>query len=160
MSLPATPQPPNTTDPLPANHLATARKELAKLPLLGPALWLYGRDPFKRFTFVADIDWRLLPPLVMDQCRLYDRDGIPWAFFTWAMVTDEVDQRLRSSHPTLAPHEWHGGNHPWLIDMVMPFGDEPALVGELCKSVFGARPVMAWVPTGAGTASLRTLNNV
>ena len=38
-------------------QLESARQELTKLPLLGPALWLYARDPLRRFGFFADIDW-------------------------------------------------------------------------------------------------------
>lgn len=65
-----------------AEQIASAKQELEKLPLLGPALWLFARDPLRRYTFVGDLDWRLLPPLVLDQCRLYSREGLPWAFVT------------------------------------------------------------------------------
>lgn len=64
--------------------LEGARDALAKLPILGPALWLYARDPIRKFTFLADIDWQVLPPVILDQCRLYTKNGIPFAFFTWA----------------------------------------------------------------------------
>ena len=43
-----------TTPQLSTEDLASATKELAKLPLLGPVLWLYARDPQRKHTFVAD----------------------------------------------------------------------------------------------------------
>ena len=125
----------NTT---PANplHLAEIRPaayQLAKLPILGPALWLYARDAEKKYLFLADIDARLMPPLVLDQCKIWLRERIPWAFITWARVNDEVNQRLASGIGRLAPHEWNGGPHVWLVDVVSPFGKADALIEELKK---------------------------
>lgn len=136
-------------------QLETVRKELTKLPLLGPVLWLYARDVHRRFTFVADMDWRLLPPLVLDQCRLFHKDSVPWAYFAWANVSAEVDQRLRSASPVIAPHEWHGGSIPWLIDVVMPFGEDAALVQEVIAQFAKGQKVSAWMPTALGQMALR-----
>lgn len=102
-------------------HLEQAKSGLAKLPILGPAMWLFGRDPVRKFTFIADMDWQLLPPVILEQCKLYTKNEIPVAFFTWAFVNDEIDQRLRAGIPRLAPHEWKSGSHLWLIDIVSPF---------------------------------------
>ena len=98
-----------TPSPQLLENFESAKKELTKLPLLGPALWLYARDAQRRFTFIADIDWRLMPPLVLDQCRLFSKADMRWGFFTWAFVNDAVDQRLRSAVPVIAPHAWKGG---------------------------------------------------
>lgn len=132
----------------------TARKELSKLPLLGPVLWLYARDPQRKFTFIADLDWRLLPPLIHDQCHLYSKQELPWAFFTWAFVSDEVDQRLRKS-PLIAPHEWRGGPHAWLIDIVTPFGDHEQLLEQTIRRVGPGQTFSAWVTDLQGKALLR-----
>ncbi|MBI5790271.1 MAG: toxin-activating lysine-acyltransferase [Rhodocyclales bacterium] len=115
-------------------HLAEIRaaaQQLAKLPILGPALWLYARDAAKKYLFLADIDARLMPPLVLDQCRIWFREGIPWAFVTWAKVSDEVNQRLADGIGQIAPHEWNGGPHVWLVDVVSPFEKADALIEEL-----------------------------
>lgn len=126
--------------------LEQARDGLAKLPILGPALWLYARDPQRKFTFLADMDWRLLPAVILDQCRLYSKNGIPFAFFTWARVNDAIDARLRSGVPRLAPHEWKTGPHVWLIDLVAPFGQADAMVAELLSTVLPGETVKALLP--------------
>lgn len=126
--------------------IASAKNALSKLPILGPALWLYARDPLRRFTFMADIDWLLLPPVVLDQCRLYTKNEIPFAFFTWAKVTAEVDQRLRSGIQRIAPHEWQGGEHIWLIDVVTPFGQFEEMIAELHKTQFAEKKISALLP--------------
>lgn len=129
-----------------AAALETAQAALSKLPILGPALWLYARDPNRKFMFVADIDWAILPPVILDQCRLYTKNNIPFAFFTWAMVSDEVNQRLRSGTPRIAPHEWQSGEHLWLVDVVVPFGQAEQMIDELRKAQFPETKVNALLP--------------
>lgn len=108
-----------------------ARSSLAKLPLLGPVLWLYARDEHRKWTFVADHEWLLMPPLVLDQCKLYSKQELPWAFFTWAFVSDAVDARLRNGDYRIGPHEWKQGPHCWLIDALAPFGGLEELLTDL-----------------------------
>lgn len=144
----------NAATPPATAQLESARKELAKLPMLGPVMWLYARDPLRRFTFVSDMDWRLLPPLVLDQCKLYLRQEVPWAYFSWAMVSPEVDARLRSAVPVIAPHEWRGGNIPWLIDVVTPFGDSQALIQEVCTQFAKGKKISGWIADKDGQVTL------
>lgn len=144
----------NPPDMMSAEQVAATRQELEKLPLLGPALWLFARDPLRRFTFVADLDWRLLPPLVLDQCRLYSKDSIPWAFVTWARVSEAVDERLRSMPPLISPHEWRSGPMLWLIDVVAPFGDARSVARQALQSLDAAESARAWLPGPAGKSVL------
>ncbi|TAN82313.1 MAG: toxin-activating lysine-acyltransferase [Gallionella sp.] len=126
--------------------IESAKAALSKLPILGPALWLYARDPMKKFTFIADLDWAILPAVILDQCRLYTRSDIPFAFFTWARVNDAIDQRLRSGVPRIAPHEWQSGPHLWLIDIVTPFGQTDEMIAELAKAQFPGQKFAALQP--------------
>ncbi|MEW6133708.1 MAG: toxin-activating lysine-acyltransferase, partial [Pseudomonadota bacterium] len=137
--------------------LEQAKGALAKLPILGPALWLYARDPIKKYLFMGDIDWALLPPIVLDQCRLYTKDGLPYAFVTWALVNDPVDARLRSAQPKIAPHEWQSGEQVWIIDAVAPFGQLEETLKELRETMFPGRKVCALLPdpTKAGAVLVR-----
>ncbi len=137
------------TQNIPSNVLAAleqAKDALAKLPILGPALWLYARDPVKKFMFIGDTDWAVLPPIVLDQCRLYTKGGLPYAFVTWAFVNDAVDARLRSAEPKIAPHEWKSGPHIWLIDAVAPFGQLEGTLRELRETTFPGKKVSALLP--------------
>jgi cytolysin-activating lysine-acyltransferase len=138
-----------------AAQLEVAKKELTKLPILGPAMWLFARDPQRRFTFVADLDWRLMPPLVLEQCKLFSKAEIPWAFVTWAFVNDAVDQRLRSASPIIAPHEWKGGDKAWLIDVVAPFGEQELIAQQAVQELGIKTSVSAWLQGPAGQPSLK-----
>lgn len=126
--------------------LELAKEGLARLPILGPALWLYARDPVRRFLFVNDIDWAILPPVVLDQCRLYLRDSLPCAFFSWASVNGAVADRLRAGQLKLAPHEWKLGDDIWIIDAVAPFGQMDEMLLELRQTVLAGRKVSILLP--------------
>lgn len=132
-----------------------AKHALKKLPMLGPALWLFARDAHKKFTFIADQDWLVMPPLVLDQCKLYMKGEVPWAFCTWAYVSDEVNARLTSSIPKIAPHEWKSGHHLWLIDVVAPFGGLEETIADLARSNFAGRAFKALLPKPDGGVEVR-----
>ena len=132
-----------------------AKHALKKLPMLGPALWLYARDARKKFTFIADQDWLVMPPLVLDQCKLYMKGEVPWAFCTWAYVSDEVNARLGSHIPKIAPHEWKSGNHLWLIDVVAPFGGLDEIVADLAQSNLAGQAFKALMPKPDGGVEVR-----
>lgn len=127
-----------------------AKTSLAKLPILGPAMWLYARDERRRWTFIADQDWLLMPPIVLDQCRLYTKNEIPWAFFTWAFVNEDVHQRLLAGTAKIAPHEWRGGQHCWLLDAVAPFGGLEECLTELRGTSLVGKEVNRFIPQADG----------
>lgn len=115
--------------------LTQAKAALAKLPMLGPVMWLYARDTQKRWTFIAEQDWLLMPPLVLDQCKLYTRQEIPWAYCSWAKVDDLTHERLKSGVAKIAPNEWNAGSYFWLIDLITPFGDADKILMDLRTTV-------------------------
>ena len=102
-----------------------------RLPVLGPVVWLYGRDNEKKHLTLADLDWAVQPPIILDQCRLFMSDKMPLGFITWAYISEDVHQRLLQGNTRLEPHEWKGGEHLWLIDIVTPFGQFDEMFAEL-----------------------------
>ena len=137
---------PKAEQAVPAAALDEARAALAKLPILGPALWLYARDPARKYMFLADIEVTLLPPILLDQCRLFSKDGIPFAFFTWARVSDGVDWRMRGGVLRIAPHEWKSGEHIWLMDAVAPFGGAEPLFEQLRREALAGKKIRSLAP--------------
>ncbi|HTH45286.1 MAG TPA: toxin-activating lysine-acyltransferase [Oxalicibacterium sp.] len=126
--------------------LEDAKESLAKLPILGPALWLYARDPIKKYMFLGDLDWAVLPPVVLDQCRLFTKGGLPYAFVTWALANDHIDARFRTKESKLAPHEWKTGEHVWIVSAVAPFGQLEETLRELRETAFSGKKVSALLP--------------
>lgn len=97
--------------------LEQARQVLRKVPLLGPVAWLMMASPSHKFTPVADFEWRILPPLMLDQAKVYMRDEAPVAFASWAFLGEEAERRYRQTGRLLPP-DWKSGDRAWLIDLV------------------------------------------
>ena len=130
-----------TIDPAVQEILKNASAAFKKLPALGPVAWLFGRMPGKQHLFLQDLDWAVLPPLILDQCRLFMNGEMPFGYISWAYVNDDAHARLSAGQAKLQPHEWKGGEHPWLIDIVTPFGEAEKMLEELKKSTFPDRRV-------------------
>ncbi len=110
---------------------AQAQRVIDKLPLLGPVTWLMMQQGPGRHAFVADLEWRIMPPLVLDQAKLYLRDGMPLAFVTWALLSEPVVARYRQAPHHLAPADWRSGEQPWIVDLFAPFGGAQDVLKDL-----------------------------
>ena len=109
---------------------------------LGECAWLMSRSVPHRHVFMADIDWRVLPPLYLGQVRVFrDAKGNAQALVSWAFVSDEVDARLKANIARLQPGDWRSGPHPWIVDVVAPFGGIRQIIDEMTAKVFGGKPV-------------------
>lgn len=111
-------------------------KVMKKLPLLGPVTWLYMNSRFHKHVFTNDLEWLVLPPIVLNQCKLYVKGDAPIAYVSWAFVSDDVAERLKTGSNRLAPHEWKSGEQLWLIDVAAPFGGLKELIQDLKENVF------------------------
>lgn len=134
-----------------------AKAAFKKMAALGPVAWLFGRMPGKQHLFLQDLDWAVLPPLVLDQCRLFMNGDMPFGYISWAFVNDEVHTRLQGGNLKLQPHEWHGGDNAWLIDIVTPFGEADKMLTELKQSTFANR-IVQYIGLGEdGKTTTKTL---
>jgi cytolysin-activating lysine-acyltransferase len=113
---------------------AVIRAEQRFATLLGAALSLMIRSPMHRNLFISEFERRVLPPLALEQCRLFVSKGMPFAFVTWAMVNDEVASRLKSSPARLQSPEWNCGSNFVIVDIVAPFGGADRCLAEIEKT--------------------------
>jgi cytolysin-activating lysine-acyltransferase len=132
---------PESINPAVQELLVQAKAAFKKLPALGAISWLFGRTPGKQQLQMHELDRLVLPPLILDQVRLFMNGDMPFGYFSWAFVNDEVNARILGGQGTLQPHEWHNGEHVWLIDLVAPFGNSEVMLAELKKSTFPDRVV-------------------
>jgi cytolysin-activating lysine-acyltransferase len=119
------------------------KSALAKLTHVGPIIWLMNQIPSKRHHFYIDIDWQIMPPLILNQAKLFMKEGVPRAYVSWALVNDDVPQRLAQGDMRLAPREWKCGQHLWLIDLVTPFGSPEAVIKQLREQMFPTQSIKA-----------------
>ncbi|PID75586.1 MAG: toxin-activating lysine-acyltransferase [Deltaproteobacteria bacterium] len=119
---------------------------LRRLPALGPILVLYLQSQHRRYQFICDIEWLVLPPLVRNQCKLYMKKEYPFSFVSWAFVNEEVEKRLIANGGKLREEDWNCGDRVCLIDILAPFGGVEAMLKDIQKNVFPDRGIHLLAP--------------
>ena len=146
--------PPMNADMLPPGELAElaalakkqAQKVISKIPLLGPVTWLMMQQSASRHTLVSELEWRVLPPLMLDQAKLYLKDEALIAFVSWARLSDAAAQRYKDAPHQLTMTDWTSGDQVWLIDVLTPFGGAQDVLKDLREKVFPGQVIYQLVP--------------
>jgi hemolysin-activating ACP:hemolysin acyltransferase len=111
---------------------------------LGQVVSVLMRSVQHRHSFLADLEWLVLPALASNQVAVLDAPNNanimsgPAAAILFARVSPEVDKRLSTSpafRVRLKPEEWTSGNIPWLVEAV---GEQHA-VSTLIKILLDQR---------------------
>jgi cytolysin-activating lysine-acyltransferase len=104
--------------------------------VLGQVVWLMLQMPAFRHVFLADLEWMVIPPILLDQFRMFRVESRIVAFAAWAYLSEAVEARLQEANPRLAPVDWKSGDRLWLIHLFAPFGHTEAALVELEKTTF------------------------
>lgn len=115
---------------------AQSLKVLQRLPAMGPVIMLYMQSSHRRFQFISDLEWLLLPPLVTGQCKLYMKKEYPISFVSWAFLDEAAEKRLFRNGGRLRPDDWKSGDRLWIIDIVAPFGGVENMLGDIRRNEF------------------------
>lgn len=131
-----------------------AQRVMSKLPLLGAVTWLMLQHNTTRHTLISEQEWRVLPPLVLDQAKLYLRDNAPIAYVSWAKLSDKVAQRYSAAPHQLAAGDWQSGDQVWIVDLFAPFGGASEVLQDLRDTVLRGKvihqiPVKGLIPSPA-----------
>lgn len=121
--------------------MAQAQRVVSKLSLLGAVTWLMMQHTTTRHTLISDLEWRVMPPLVLDQAKLYMRDNAPVAYVSWASLSDKVAQRYNTAPHQLTAGDWQSGDQIWIIDLYAPFGGATEVVQDLRETALKGREI-------------------
>ena len=135
---------------------AQAARVMTKVPVLGAVVWLMMQQAGARHTLVSELDWRVMPPLVLEQAKLYMRDGAPIAFVSWAKLSASAVQRYMEAPHHLTAADWKSGDQIWIIDLIAPFGGTAEVLKELRETVFVGQEVRQLMPSPEGEAKALT----
>jgi len=109
--------------------------------MLGEITWLMSQSKIHKGMFISDLEWMGMPAIPLEQFRIFYGPNSPAAVALFAFVSTETDTRLRESTQTrLRADEWKGGEIPWLIELIAPFGAEAEILTDLASSVFKDKP--------------------
>ena len=112
--------------------------------MLGEVTWLFSQSATHKHFAVGDLEWMVMPPLMLEQYRVFRGDAAPVGVAFWAYLSEEAEAKLEAGGTRLRPDEWKSGDRLWLVDMVAPFAtpdnkQTEAMLADLVKNVFGDR---------------------
>jgi cytolysin-activating lysine-acyltransferase len=108
---------------------AKAAESLLKLPdsaphtvshMLGEIVWLMTQSPLHKHFALADLEWMVMPPILLQQFRVFHDKGRPVGVALWAFLSEEAEAKLSLTPVRLRPDDWKSGDRCWLVDLIAP----------------------------------------
>jgi cytolysin-activating lysine-acyltransferase len=110
--------------------------------VLGEIVWLLTQSPqHKQAFFIGDLEWMAMPPILLQQFRMFYAKDKPIGVILWAYVNDEVEQRLLSGNARMRTQDWKCGDKLWIVEVVAPFGGTDEMLKDLKAKVFKDREI-------------------
>ncbi|MGO4287613.1 toxin-activating lysine-acyltransferase, partial [Bosea sp. TAB14] len=92
--------------------------------ILGEIVWLMSQSAEFKQYLISDLEWLVMPPILLRQFRLFYTEGRPTAVVLFARASDEIVARLEAGAPTLRPQDWKCGEIIKIVKVIAPFGGE------------------------------------
>lgn len=124
-----------------------SQRLLQRLPMLGPVVWLMMASPATRHTLLSELEWRVMPAMMLGQTKLFMRGEIPVAFASWARLSVSAADRYRTAPHHLAAADWNSGDQLWLVDVFAPYGGARDVLKDLRENVFAGQVLHQLLPT-------------
>jgi cytolysin-activating lysine-acyltransferase len=67
---------------------------------------------------INDITNNFLPPINLDQLRIYKKGSTPIALITWAYLDEETENKYINEQYDLRLNDWNKGDRLWFIDFI------------------------------------------
>jgi cytolysin-activating lysine-acyltransferase len=108
---------------------APAPKTVAQV--LGEITWLMTQSPRHKATPLGDLEWLVMPPILLRQFRIFYKGEQPVGVALWALVDKLVAKRIDAGDRRLAAVEWKSGTTMRIVELVAPFGGEAEMRNQL-----------------------------
>jgi cytolysin-activating lysine-acyltransferase len=120
--------------------------------VLGEMVWLLTQSKqHAQAFFIGDLEWMAMPPILLQQFRMFYAKDKPIGAILWAYVNDEVESRLLSGSARMRPQDWKCGDKLWIVEVLAPFGGTDEMLKDLKAKLFADREVrFRAVEGGAG----------
>ena len=102
--------------------------------VLGEITWLMTQSPRHKSIPLGDLEWLLMPAILLKQFRIFYQGEKPVGVALWALVDDIVAKRIDANDKRLTAVEWKSGTNMRIIDIVAPFGGEAEMRHQLTTS--------------------------
>ncbi|HVQ67005.1 MAG TPA: toxin-activating lysine-acyltransferase [Bradyrhizobium sp.] len=92
--------------------------------VLGEITWLMTQSPRHKSIPLGDLEWLVMPAILLKQFRMFYKGEQPVGVAVWALVDDLVAKRIDAGDKRLTAVEWKSGPNMRVLDVVAPFGAE------------------------------------
>lgn len=117
------------------------KSRLAFSESFGAAAWLLSHHSFYKNVSLQSLEAIVATPMRLGQFKIFRKDGVPFAYASWAYLDESTESRLRQSGDVIQPEDWNCGAIPWLIDLVAPFGGEDVVRKTLQDGLFDGQEI-------------------
>ena len=117
--------------------------------MLGEVTWLLSQSPTHKHFAIGDLEWLVMPAILLEQFRVFHGPKQPLGFALWASFSEEAEKRFKEQVAAgrgarLRPDDWRSGDRLWLIELVAPFATpenklNEAMLADLIDNVFKGR---------------------
>lgn len=107
--------------------------------IFGQAVWLMTQSPVHRNFFLSDLEWMVMPPLLLRQFRIFPGKNQPIGLALWGKLTEDAEKRLMTPNARLAPQDWNAGDRLWLVELLAPFGHQDVMLADLQNTIFAGK---------------------
>lgn len=102
---------------------------------VGEVTWLATVSPKHKDLPISFIEESVAPAIAV-KTYIMDRKGkFPHVFIAWAMVSDEVRDRLREGGKLASVEEWRSGPHVELLTIISPFVSEESVTEQFWSDI-------------------------
>jgi cytolysin-activating lysine-acyltransferase len=99
--------------------------------VFGEITWLMTQSPRHKAIPLGDLEWLLMPAILLRQFRIFYKGEQPVGVALWALADELVARRIDAGDTRLAAVEWKSGSNMRIIDIVAPFGGEAEMLGQV-----------------------------
>lgn len=119
--------------------------------MLGEVVWLLSQSPAHKHFTIGDLEWLVMPAILLEQFRVFHGDKTPVGFALWAHLSEDAERRLNDAAMAgqgarLRPDDWKSGDRLWLVDLIAPFATpenklQEAMLADLLQNIFPKRTI-------------------
>ena len=111
----------------------------------GEMVWLMTQAQGYKHHSLVDLEWLLMPALLLEQYRIFHDGPRPVGAIVWAKLDADTGARMVDGRFRLRPDQWRCGEDVWIVDLIAPAAANASLpagmVNDFKRSVFPTIPV-------------------
>jgi cytolysin-activating lysine-acyltransferase len=99
--------------------------------VLGEMVWLMTQSPRHKAVPIGDLEWLLMPAILLRQFRIFYKGEQPVGVALWALADELVTKRIDAGDRRLSAVEWKSGTNLRIVELVAPFGGEAEMRAQV-----------------------------